>query len=340
MIRIFNLALLVLTVVTSARAADVQTSDHFDGKKFFNPGLDWNQTPWQTMRVMFAMAQSESWIEKPPVEVQAVLPEQPKSDEVTVTFVNHATFILQSRDHVILTDPVWSNRASPFSWVGPARYVNPGIKLSSLRKVDVVILSHNHYDHMDLDTLVELKNKFDPVFLVPLNDKKHLEAVGITKVHELDWWQEAPLKSGPKITFTPSQHFSARGLFDRNHSLWGSYMVELGKKRIYFGGDTGYSPHFKRIRERLGEPDVALLPIGAYEPYWFMKPIHMNPDDAVLAHLDLGSKKSIGMHFGTFKLTTEAIDQPEKDLKLCLQARGVEAKSFVVPVEGNTETFR
>lgn len=286
-----------------------------------------------TTRFMLALFSSPSWPEQKSPEVPSELPPQPQSNTMAVTFVNHATFVIQNSDLVILTDPVWAERVSPFSWAGPKRAVPPGIDFEKLRKVDVVIISHNHYDHMDIESLKRLKEKFDPLFVIPLGDSKHLQKEGISKFKELDWWEEAQIP-GATITLTPAQHFSSRSLFDRNKSLWGSYWVEFKNHKVYFGGDTGYSAWFKEIHKRFGSPDLALLPIGAYEPRWFMKPVHMNPEEAVLAHIDLNSKQSIGMHFGTFKLTTEAIDQPAKDLAQSLRDKAIDPKTFLVPTEG------
>ena len=317
-----------------------KTSDHFDGKRFFNPEGREVGGFWATARVMYTLATSDGWVDPPKDAKEHALPEQPKDNRIEVTFVNHASFIIQSSDFVILTDPVWSKRASPFNFAGPTRYREPGIKFDSLRRVDIVLVSHNHYDHMEIATLSKLKKKFDPYFVVAVGDKRHLEDAGITKVQELDWWEEAKLPAGISVTFTPAQHFSSRGLFDRNKSLWGSFMLKTHGKQVYFGGDTGYASHFKQVEAKFGAPDLALLPIGAYEPYWFMGPIHMNPSDAVKAHTDIKSKRSIGMHFGTFKLTTEPIDQPAKDLAASLSEKGIAAEQFTVPVEGSTFTLK
>jgi L-ascorbate metabolism protein UlaG (beta-lactamase superfamily) len=177
--------------------------------------------------------------------------------------------------------------------------------------VDYVVISHNHYDHLDIQSLVGVQKKFDPVFLVPIGNSEVLKENGITKVMELDWWES----HGP-IELVPAQHWSARGVFDRNRALWGGYVFRLNGKRVFFAGDTGYGPHFSKIRERIGMMDVAILPIGAYEPRDFMKNQHMNPEDAVLAHLDLGAKRSFGIHFETFQLTDEGFEEPRDQLVL------------------------
>src|SRR5262245_21034886 len=221
------------------------------------------------------------------------LPEPFHRDDIAITFVNHATFLIRIKIITILTDPIWSERASPVRWAGPKRVRDPGVAWEALPLVDVVLLSHNHYDHLDITTLMRLRDRFDPIMLVAAGDGRIIEPLGIRQLHELDWWDFFTLSEQCKFTFVPAQHFSARSIFDRQRSLWGGYVIEVLDRRIYFSGDTGYSVHFAEIRRRLGSPDIALLGIGSYEPQWFMKPIHMNPAEAVAAHRDLGAKHSI-----------------------------------------------
>jgi L-ascorbate metabolism protein UlaG (beta-lactamase superfamily) len=261
------------------------------------------------------------------------------ANQVAVTFVNHATFLIQINGATILTDPVWSERASPFHWIGPRRVRSPGVPFEDLPEIDVILLSHNHYDHLDIATLKKLRERFAPTVFAADGDARLVVPLGFKEVHEIDWWDDVQFNDVLKVTFVPAQHFSARGLFDRRKSLWGGYMIESQGRRIYFGGDTGYSTHFSDIKARLGSPDIAMLGIGAYEPRWFMKPIHMNPAEAVCAHRDLGAKQSIVMHFGTFQLTTEAIDQPREDLALSLSDSGIPESQFVVLHEGETRVF-
>jgi L-ascorbate metabolism protein UlaG (beta-lactamase superfamily) len=262
-----------------------------------------------------------------------------RNGEIAVTFVNHATFLIQTGGVTILTDPVWSERASPFRRVGPKRVRAPGVAFADLPKVDLVLLSHNHYDHLDLATLRELRRRYDPTVLHAAGDRRLIGPLAFTRSHELDWWDTVALDDALTVTFVPAQHFSARGLLDRRKSLWGGYVIESRGRRIYFGGDSGYSTHFADIRERLGAPDIAMLGIGAYAPRWFMQPIHMNPAEAVRAHRDLGARQSIGMHFGTFQLTTEAIDAPVTELKRALADSGVAEDEFVALLEGETRIF-
>ncbi len=215
----------------------------------------------------------------------------------------------------------------------------PGVAFEDLPKIDIILLSHNHYDHLDVATLTRLRERFGPTVLVAAGDRRLLGPLGFEDIRELDWWDEIQINDTLEVTFVPAQHFSARGLFDRQKSLWGGYMIRSCGRRVYFAGDTGYSTHFSDINTRLGPPDIAMLGIGAYEPRWFMRPIHMNPAEAVRAHQDLGSRQSIGMHFGTFQLTAEAIDQPQADLERALSESGIPESEFVTLDEGETRIY-
>jgi L-ascorbate metabolism protein UlaG (beta-lactamase superfamily) len=257
--------------------------------------------------------------------------------EVAVTFVGHATFLIRTSGLTILTDPVWSDRASPVRWAGPERVTKPGVELDSLPAVDVVLISHNHYDHLDRKTLKALEKRFSPLVLVPVGDKKRVQSFGVKNVQELDWWESVEVNESTTITFTPQQHGSGRGLFDRNKSLWGSFFIRQGERSLYFGGDGGYSTHFADIKERLGSPDIALLGIGSYKPEFFMKPIHTSPYEAVIAHKDLGAKQSIGMHFGTFQMSSEGFEEPVQDLKTAIEKEGLAEDEFIVMQEGETK---
>lgn len=316
------------------QALSYTKSDHFDGKKFHNLDVrDDLKSFWSVMKWKWTSTPAQ-WPERMVNEEHKFETLSPDSKSV-VTFINHASFLIQLPGVNVLTDPIYAERASPFSFAGPKRVRAPGINLELLPKIDLVVISHNHYDHLDLETLVQIDQKFHPLFLVPLGDEKLLKKAGIQSVKEVDWWEEYRLKD-TKVIFTPSQHWSARGLFDKSQSLWGSFYFDNGASKIYFGGDTGYANHFKEIRIRYGAPDIALLPIGAYEPRWFMKAHHMNPEDAVKAHLDLASMFSIGMHFGTFQLTDEEIDRPLKDLVFAREAFKVPAESFRTLSEGES----
>ncbi len=315
-------------------------SDHFDGETFFNPTIEQRSSMGMLKGLSLWLFQDKAvWPKDVKNKAPAQLPSAVAKNQVAITFVNHASFLIQMENLNILTDPVWSKRVSPFSFLGPARVRPPGIDFEQLPKIDVVLISHNHYDHMDRDTLLKLEQKFAPKFFVALGDAERARSWGLKNVQEMDWWDSAQILETVKITFAPTQHFSSRGLFDRNHSLWGSYMIERGGKRLYFGGDAGYSKHYKTIHERMGDVDIALLAIGAYLPREFMKPMHTNPAEAVQAHLDLHSKQSIGMHFGTFQLSSEEIDQPQRDLETALKDAGLSENAFITVSEGSTHTY-
>jgi len=198
-----------------------------------------------------------------------------------------------------------------------------------------VLLSHNHYDHCDRRTLGRLAERFDPLVLTPLGNGALVRSCGIRRVEELDWWQEAKT-SGLPITLTPAQHFSARNPLDRNRALWGGFALVAGGSRIFFAGDTAYASFFRDVRERLGSIDLALLPIGAYEPRWFMQDQHMNPEEAVRAHIDLRAALSIATHFGCFQLTDEGIDEPLRELELARRQHGIGASDFRALENGET----
>ncbi|WP_354005128.1 MBL fold metallo-hydrolase [Ramlibacter cellulosilyticus] len=261
----------------------------------------------------------------------------------SATWIGHATVLMQSGGLNVLTDPVFSERASPVSFAGPTRAQPPGIALADLPAIDVVLISHNHYDHLDEDSVRRLDARAQgrTLFLVPLGLKEWFAGVGIRNVLELDWW-DVHRHEGVDFQLVPVQHWSARGLGDRNHTLWGGWAVFAPDLRWYFSGDTGYSNSFRETREKLAGRvrdgalfDLALLAIGAYEPRWFMAAQHMNPAEAVQAHKDLGARRSLGIHWGTFSLTDEALDQPPRDLAAARMQQGVTAEDFfLLPIGG------
>jgi L-ascorbate metabolism protein UlaG (beta-lactamase superfamily) len=298
-------------------------TDHFDGRRYFNPNGANGPSLWTVPRML--LTRRARWPVSIPVQ-QRKPPSVPEQ-QVALTFIGHATFLIQAAGTTILTDPVYADRASPSQSTGPRQVRAPGVRFDDLPPVSIVLLSHNHYDHCDLHALLELDRCFEPTFITPIGNGRLLRSVGIHQVEELDWWQAATRSSIP-ITLTPAQHNSARGMFDRNHALWGGFLIEVMGKRIFFTGDSGYGPHFEEIRRRLAPIDLALLPIGAYEPRWFMKDIHMNPEEAVQAHRDLGAAGSIAMHWGVFQLTAEGIDEPVARLARALASRGMPARYF------------
>ncbi len=300
-----------------------ETSDHFDGQRFVNPGGTAGQPFGAVMRML--REPRKPWpprIEEPPQR-----PPSLDGAAAVITFIGHSTFLIQTAAGNILTDPMYSQRAGPLNLVGPRRVRQPAVRFDDLPPISTVLLSHNHYDHCDSRTLRMLATRFDPIVVTPLANAALVRSAGIRRVEELDWWQQAtttPLA----ITLTPAHHFSARTPWDRNRALWGGFMLVAETARIFFAGDTAYAPLFGEIRQRLGTVDVALLPIGAYEPRWFMQAVHMNPAEAVQAHLDLEATESIGMHFGTFQLTTEGIDEPLRALEDACRVRNIPPTRF------------
>jgi L-ascorbate metabolism protein UlaG (beta-lactamase superfamily) len=252
----------------------------------------------------------------------------PSTNNIVVTFIGHSTFLIQTPAGNLITDPVYADHAGPWGLVGPRRVRRPAVAFDDLPHIDIVLLSHNHYDHCDLQTLQALARRFNPVAITPLGNAALLRTTGLARIEELDWWQRAASITSMAITATPAHHFSARTPFDRNRALWGGFMIGVADSRIYFAGDTAYVPIFRDIRQRLGVPDVSLLPIGAYEPRWFMRSVHMNPAEAVQAHMELESRQSIAMHFGTFQLTTEGIDEPVRALGQAINETHVPPSSF------------
>lgn len=236
------------------------------------------------------------------------------SDQLRVTFVNHSTFLLQVDGINILTDPVWSDRASPVSWAGPKRFRAPGIPLSHLPPIDIVLLSHDHYDHMDLPTLRQLAREHRPTIYAGLRNRRILKRNGIGNVVELDWWQEAAARSYMWITAVPAQHFSGRTPFDRDKRLWCGFVLQTEHVSIYFAGDTGAGPHTEQIAQHFPDLDLAILPIGAFRPEWFMGEVHMSPSEALDAHFMLGAPVSVASHYGTFALADDGQDEAVDDL--------------------------
>lgn len=258
--------------------------------------------------------------------------------KITLTWIGHATLLLQIEGFNILTDPHFSERASPVQWAGPKRVVPPSPSLEELPPINMVLLSHDHYDSLDAQSVKRLYHRGggqDTMFFVPLGLKEWLQSLGVTNVIEMDWWDEFDV--GPiTIAAVPMQHWGKRSPFSRNNHLWASWIVLSEDFRFYFGGDAGYSPHFRETGEKYGPFDLASLPIGAYEPRWFMKDHHINPEEAVQAHMDLKSKKSVAMHWGTFILTDEPLDEPPVRLRQAMKDRGLPDDEFRVLKHGET----
>lgn len=250
------------------------------------------------------------------------------------TWIGHSTLLVQLDGQNILTDPMFSERCSPVSFAGPRRITPIPLQLDKLPAIDAVVISHNHYDHLDAGTVKAIGNA--AVWFVPLGLKEWFHGMGITRVIELDWWEEGEL-NGIKFVCTPSQHFSGRTPFDRNKALWCSWSIAGENQRFWFAGDTGYNPvQFKEIGNRLGPFDLAAIPIGAYNPEWFMLSMHVNPEQAIQLHRDIKSRQSIGIHWGTFILTDEPIKEPPRLLEILLGANGLDDRAFITLSHGET----
>jgi L-ascorbate metabolism protein UlaG (beta-lactamase superfamily) len=313
-------------------------SDHCNGKTFFNPGaraerglldvLRWKLTsrvtPWPR------------WVELAP----ATPAPPPARGEIVATWINHSTFLLQTPRGNFLTDPVFSDRVSPFRRVGPRRVHAPGLAFEALPKIDGVLLSHDHYDHCDLPTLQRLAATHQPLVLAPLGHRSLLAEAGISRVAELDWWQAHAWGPDCSITLTPARHWCRRRVGATNVRLWGGFFLHLGEQKIYFAGDSAYDrDHFKAIGRKLGTPDLAMIPIGAYEPRWFMHGAHMNPAESLQVHRDLGTRLSLAMHWGCWHLTDEGRLDPPRALSAALSAAGVPADEFRVLAPGEHVTL-
>jgi L-ascorbate metabolism protein UlaG (beta-lactamase superfamily) len=311
-------------------------SDHCDGSRFFNPRGHVNRT-WREVLKWRRTSQARPWPQSVPV-APTVLP-QATPGHWACTYVNHSTFLLQTAQGNVLTDPVYSAHAGPFGRLGPKRAHSPGVPFADLPEIDVVLLSHDHYDHCDLPTLQRLAARFQPHAITPIGNGALLRRAGFPaeKITELDWWQSHRTAAGLSVTVTPSRHWSNRIRGPRNGRLWGGFYLAGGSHRIAFVGDTGYDAEFfASIRQRLGAPDLALIPIGAYEPRWFMAPQHCNPAEAVQIHRDLGARQSIAMHWGTFQLTDEAREDPLRALTAARTAAGLAADEFLVLQPGES----
>jgi len=318
------------------RPTDFQS--RFDGRRFHNVpdraqagGL--HVTWWLMNRDLGPWDPADT-----PRETGDPPPRTVESDSARATFVNHSTVLLQLAGRNVLTDPIWSDRASPVPFAGPRRMHPPGIRFDDLPPIDTILLSHNHYDHLCLETLRRLHERDRPTIVTGLGNAPLLTRHGLGPVTELDWWQE----TGDVIrtTYVPAQHFSGRGLFDRNRALWGGFFLRWEGGSIYFAADSGAGPHFAAIRGRLGAPDFAMIPIGAFLPRTIMAPVHMSPAEAVEAHLEVGARRSMAIHFGTFPLADDGQWEPAEELARARAAKGLSPGEFMVPGFGEGVEIR
>jgi L-ascorbate metabolism protein UlaG (beta-lactamase superfamily) len=309
------LAVVLLTIGTAGCCAfsslrySGPLTGHYDGERFVNQA----PTKMRSIGEFAAWAATRErgewadWIEAPagPAPEKRV-----EGGRLRVTLVGHATLLVQVDGLNILTDPVWSMRVGPASWTGPKRRRPPGIRFEDLPPIDLVLVSHNHYDHMDIPTLRRLAERDRPRMIVGLGNAAVLEAEGIEGAVELDWWEVLPIDGRVQVTAVPAQHFSMRGLCDRDGTLWAGFVVESSAGPVYFAGDTGWGPHFEQIREVFGPVRLAMLPIGAFLPRWIMEAVHISPQEAVRAHRVLEAAVTVPMHYGTFQQADEGQLEP------------------------------
>ena len=309
-------------------------SDHFDGTRFFNPGAPGTDRSLGEVLRWKLSGGAATWPKVVPVTPARPAP---RVDRLRLTMVGHATLLIQAAGLNILTDPVWSTRASPFAFAGPKRVTEPGVAFADLPPIDAVLISHNHYDHLDVATLRQLKAAHDPLFVMPLgNDAIVRAAVPEARIAVGDWYERIALGEHAATTLTLANHWSARGVNDRRMALWAGHWLDTPAGSVWFVGDTGYGDGaiFRDLRARHGAPDVALIPIGAYEPRWFMAAQHVDPADAVRILTEVGAGRAIGIHWGTFQLTDEPRDAPAGELAVALAAAGIDPTRFVAAVPG------
>jgi L-ascorbate metabolism protein UlaG (beta-lactamase superfamily) len=308
-------------------------SDHFDGTHFFDPDGVPPKSIRQVLRWQFGPGrQRAAWPDWEPSPYADTPPARVIGDKVRLSFVGHASWLIQTSGLNILIDPMWSMRASPFAFAGPKRHNDPGIAFDTLPAIDIALVSHGHYDHLDLATLSDLSAKFSPRVITPLgNDLTMRSADDAIRAEAFDWHQRVELGGGVAVTLVPTRHWSARGLFDRNRALWASFVLETPAGKIYIVCDSGYGDgkHFRSVSQAHGPLRLAVLPIGAYEPRWFMRDQHMNPADAVRALADCGAEQALAHHHGTFQLTDEAIDAPLAALNAALDEARIPRERFV-----------
>ncbi len=312
---------------------DGPVSDHFDGLHFFDPDGAPPKSLGEVLRWQFGSGrQRATWPEWVPSPYADRPPPRVDGGKVRLSFVGHASWLIQTEGLNILVDPVWSMRASPFSWAGPKRHNDPGIAFDALPGIDIVLVSHGHYDHLDLATLSKLSAKFSPRVITPLgNDITMRDADAAIKAEAFDWKDRVELGNGIAVTLVPTRHWTARGLYDRNKALWASFVLETPAGKIYIVCDSGYGSgkHFRDVGQAHGPLRLAILPIGAYEPRSFMRDQHMNPADAVKALDDCGAQAALAHHHGTFQLTDEAIDAPLTALHAALDEAAIARERFV-----------
>ncbi len=309
----------LLDVCISSSRYKGEESDHFNGSEFFTPDKParYKVAGLIHFKVLFSWffnKHKNSW-EFRKNKFRTVPEKRVQSDRIFVTFINHSTVLIQTKGLNIITDPVWSKRASPFSFLGPIRYRDPGVKLQELPPIDVILLTHNHYDHMDIKTLRSISIKDNPKIFTSLGNARYLKSRRIKGAKDMDWWNREKINDEISVVSTPAQHFSGRAFSDRNKSLWCGFVIETPRGPIYFAGDTGYGGFVEKIKEKYDKFILSFIPIGAFKPEWFMSEIHCSPEQAVKIHKELRSEVSVGIHFGTFRLADDGQDEAKNMTK-------------------------
>ena len=300
-------------------------SDHFDGNRFFNPGKPMDKGVFQVLK-WYATRQPQPWPPYSELERTDTPPRRVEGNRLRVAFVGHVTLLIQTQGLNILTDPVWSDRASPFTWIGPKRVHPPGIRFDDLPPIDLVLISHNHYDHLDLATMERLWRRDRPRIVTSLgNDSILRERIPEAAVEAHDWGQQVGISPELSVHLEPMHHWSARSPWDRNRALWAAFVLATPGGRIYFAGDSGYGggDFFRAAQQKHGPFRFAALPIGSYDPRWFMATHHMNPEEAVRAWADLGQPPMLPIHYRAFQLADTGYEVPLRDLQTAMRAAAV-----------------
>jgi L-ascorbate metabolism protein UlaG (beta-lactamase superfamily) len=311
-----KIALLISFNITLSACAPYyvgKVSDHFNGNSFYDPEVNYENSFWAVLKWQLNR-ENKPWPSKIKVSQYDIPPNRVYGDSLRVSNVGHVTFLIQTQGLNILTDPVWSKRASPVTFAGPKRVIDPGIKFEDLPPIDVVWISHNHYDHLDIKTIERLWKDHKPRIIAPLGNDKVIASYSKNIVVETyDWGDQVQISENVKFHLSPMQHWSARGLFDKNKALWAALTIQTNGGAIYFVGDSGYGNgrYFIRDKEKFGGFRLALLPMGAYKPRWFMEYAHMDPEDMLKAYMDLGSPYTVPSHYDVFKLTDEGRGEAE-----------------------------
>lgn len=326
------LALMLFLLQTSCTSTYYRgpVSDHFDGSRFHNPGKPDTKSRWDLLRWYWTRERGP-WPEFSPLPTTDTPPARVEGETLRLSYVGHVSVLLQTRGLNILLDPVWADRASPFTWAGPRRAHPPGIRFADLPPIDLVLISHNHYDHLDLAFIEQLWQRDRPRILTPLgNDTILKKAIPDITVETRDWGEQVTVAPELRVHFEPMHHWSARSLWDRNRALWAAFVLDTPDGPVYFVGDSGYGggDNFRAAARKHGPFRLAILPIGSYDPRWFMQDAHMNPAEAVQAWAELGRPPTLPTHYGMFQLADTGYDQPLRDLETALRAAGAAPDSF------------